>query len=220
MAAVVIDGIPFIPKKPYIVIGTDPDTVQFECAAEDVTVEASQDENSIETFCGIYKSYKPAEWTATVSAYLSYGAEGLWNALHPLANTIVDVEIRPDNADPVSESNPSMTGPAYLADISFLSTAVGKPNAVDVVLAFQGEPTWSYVPGATTLSADEESVVEEDDVEIVRVSEAARRRGRHVVSRRGISGGSRPARRQKGGSILRSHGGDKSRRAGAPPRPL
>jgi len=72
---------PFIPVKPYLSVGTAPNLVTLICAAENVEVSPDQDENTVETFCGTYTSYKAEKWTITASSYMSYAStNGLWTA--------------------------------------------------------------------------------------------------------------------------------------------
>ena len=145
MATTDVTAPPFIPVKPYISVGAVANLVTLICAAENVEVAVDQDENTVETFCGTYTSYKAEKWTITAASYLSYNATtGLWGALRPLVGTVVPFEFRPDTAV-VGVNNPKMTGNAILKAFPFFSGAPGAPNSIDVVLAVQGAPTFATV---------------------------------------------------------------------------
>lgn len=142
MTAVDVNAPPFIPVHPVLKLGTAPNTVDISCPAESLEVSPDQDENTIETFCGSYTTYKPEKWTITASSFLSYGTAGLWNLLRPLVGTVVDFEVRPDD-DVAAPGNPSMKGKAVVKAFPFFSGGPGEPTAVDIVLAVQGIPTWT-----------------------------------------------------------------------------
>ena len=154
MAAIIVDAPPFNPVIPFIQVGTDPDTVNFECAAQQLEVSPEQDETTTETFCGSYTTYKPEVWTITATVYPSYGAEGLWTALRPLVGQTVPFEVRPSRDDVVSVDNPSCTGSGLIKAFPFYMGAAGEPTSFDLRIAVQGSPTFSTTPGATALAAN------------------------------------------------------------------
>jgi hypothetical protein len=102
----------------------------------------------VETFCGVFTSYKPAKWTITVTALQSFGANALWNNLRPLVNTIQPFTVLPDAGAAVSADNPLMTGEAYIPEFAFLAGAVGEASEFDFVLAVQGDPEFLETPPA------------------------------------------------------------------------
>ena len=123
------------------IIGTAPNTVEIECNANQVEAVPEQDTNDTETFCGIFTSYKPAKWTVTITALQSFGADGLWNNLRPLVNSIVDFEIVPDLAKAIGADNVAMTGKAYLPEFAYLSASVGEASDFTPWLAQQDNIT-------------------------------------------------------------------------------
>lgn len=142
MPSIVVSNVPFIPVAPKLFIGATGAGVAIECAAQDIDISPDQDENSVETFCSVTTSYKPAKWTITASCYLSYGTSGLWTALSPFAQTVAPFAFVPDRSVAVSVDNPMMSGTAYVKAFAFYAAAVGTPNAVDVILAVRGTPTF------------------------------------------------------------------------------
>ncbi len=166
MTAIIVDAPPFNPVIPYVQVGTAPDTVNFECAASDLEVSPDQDETTTTTFCGSYTTYKAETWTITATVYPSYGPDGLWNALRPLVGMVLPFEVRPSKDDPVSETNPSMTGVGIIKAFAFYMGATGEPKSFDLEIAVQGTPEWTYTPGASTLSrrAGDDEEVEDDEV--------------------------------------------------------
>src|SRR5215470_9422188 len=83
---------------PYIAVGTVGSEVEFHCAATNLAVEVTQDEDTKDTFCGSYTTYKAPKWIITASSAMSYGAAGLWNLLQPMMGTSHPFEVRPSNA--------------------------------------------------------------------------------------------------------------------------
>lgn len=142
---------PHILQKPLLEItlpGATPTTVEIQCSSNQVEIAPEQDETTTETFCGSYTSYKAEVWTVTITALQSFGADGLWTQLRPMAGKFVDFRILPDADLPVGVDNPEMTGSAILKAFAFLSASVGEPSDFDVVLGVQGMPTWSTTPAA------------------------------------------------------------------------
>jgi hypothetical protein len=153
---ITVNAPPFILNKPELVVGPVGAEVTFQCGANQVDASPEQDSNDVETFCGVFTSYKPEKWTVTITALQSYGADGLWNALRPLVNSVQPFTILPDSTAAVSASNPLMSGNAYVTGFPFLSAAVGEASEFDFVLAVQGEPEFLETPPTTqTARADE-----------------------------------------------------------------
>lgn len=140
---------PFIFKKPEITLGAAGTSVDIACAGSAVTAEPEQDENTVETFCGTYTSYKPEVWTITVTALQSFGTGGLWNQVRPLCGTVVPFTLLPDASAPISETNPEMSGTAYVKGFPFLGGAVGETSEFDLELAVQGVPVFTVTPVGT-----------------------------------------------------------------------
>jgi hypothetical protein len=137
-----VTAAPFIVQKPLIRLGSTGAFTEIQCAATNLSVTPAQDDNTVETFCGSYTSYKKTKWTITVTIALSYGTAGAWDNIHALANTVTNFAITPDIAAP-SVANPVMAGSVYVADIAFIDAAPGEASEVDLVLAVQGTPVWS-----------------------------------------------------------------------------
>ena len=136
---------PFVLVKPKISLGTAGTVVEFQCGANQVEAAPEQDENTVETFCGVFTTYKPENWTITVTALQSYGTNGLWTNVRPLCNTVQPFTLLPDAVAAISVSNPQMTGTAYVKGFPFLSAAVGEASEFDLELAVQGIPTFAIV---------------------------------------------------------------------------
>jgi hypothetical protein len=146
MAVTVVDTPPFILIKPKLLVGPEGSEVEYECGANEIDASPEQDSNDVETFCGVFTSYKPAKWTVTVTAVQSFGADGLWNNLRPLVNTIQPFTIIPDAANPISADNIAMTGTAYIPEFAYIQAPVGEASEFDFVLAVQGEPDFIETP--------------------------------------------------------------------------
>lgn len=135
---------PFIFTRPLIRLGTTGAGVEIECASTNLDVTVDQDENTVETFCGSYTSYKAEQWTVTVTIAQSFGANGAWTLIHPLCGTIVPFIIQPQLGAP-SVDNPVMSGSVLVKALPFISAAPGEASEVDLVLAVQGQPTFGIV---------------------------------------------------------------------------
>jgi hypothetical protein len=147
-----ITAVPFVFKKPAIKLGTTGSSVDIACAANQVVVEAEQDETTLETFCSTYTSYKQPVWTITITALQSFGTGGLWTALEPIAGTIVAFEIIPDGVKAIGADNPAMRGNCYVGWPDFLNGTVGEGSEFDLELGVQGTPTFAVT---AALMADE-----------------------------------------------------------------
>jgi hypothetical protein len=159
------DVLPFILNKPRITLdagGTTP--IDIECSANEVHTNVSQDETTVETFCGSYTSYKPEVWDVTLTAVESFGADGLWATVRPLVGQTVAFELLPDSSQAVSVDNPLMTGQVTVKAFPFIDAAVGEASEFDLVLAVQGDPVWddTGTGAATASAASDEELVEVD----------------------------------------------------------
>jgi hypothetical protein len=152
-----VTGAPFMLDHPVIKIGATGTSVDIACPATNLTVEPDQDENSVDTFCASYTSYKQPKWTITASIAQSYGTSGTWNLLQPLMGTMQPFVIKPDDAA-ASATNPAMSGTAYVKWVSFIDGGPGEASEVDVELAVQGAPVFGIVePTMATLEAPAET---------------------------------------------------------------
>ena len=135
--------VPFILQHPKIELTAGAGTpVEIQCSANQVVAEPEQDENTNETFCGSYTSYKAEVWTITVTALQSFGTDGLWTKVRPMAGTVVDFTLLPDADAAISIDNPEMSGKVIVKAFAFLDAAVGEASEFDLVLAVQGEPAF------------------------------------------------------------------------------
>jgi hypothetical protein len=156
-----VEQAPFILQKPTISIGPAGSEVEIQCGANQIDASPEQDSNDVETFCGVFTSYKPEKWTVTITALQSFGADGLWNNLRPLCNTVQPFLLVPDSRVPVSEDNVAMSGTAYVTGFAYLSAAVGEASEFDLVLAVQGDPDFPIIPPVMTQAAQADSAPNE-----------------------------------------------------------
>jgi hypothetical protein len=149
-------AVPFILNHPRITLNagsTTPLPVNIECNANEVHTNVSQDENTVDTFCGSYTSYKPEKWDVTLQGVQSFGADGLWTTVRPLVGQIVPFELLGDRDAAVSVDNPLMSGECLVKAFPFIDAAVGEASEFDVVLAVQGDPIFEDIPGAMMAAA-------------------------------------------------------------------
>jgi len=138
MPPTAITAPPFTIQHPYVLLGDITTGLEVHCAGTHLTMEPSQDENTVETFCGVYTTYKAEKWTITFTVAMSYGTDGFWNQVRPLVGTVVSFAIRPDEGV-ASADNPELSGTAMLKAFPFIDADPGTPSEVDVVLGVQGE---------------------------------------------------------------------------------
>lgn len=148
---------PHIWQRPLITIGATGSSVDITCAGTNLTVDVDQDENTVDTFCGSYTSYKAAKWTITVTIAQSFGADGSWELIHPLCGTLQPFMIQPAQGTP-SVDNPVMSGTAMVKQLPFADAAPGEASEVDLELAVQGDPVFGIVaPTGTETSSSSSS---------------------------------------------------------------
>lgn len=148
--------IPFILNHPRITLNKDTTPVELDCSANEVHTNVSQDENTTETFCGTFTTYKPEVWDITLNGVQSFDADGLWTVLRPLVGQTVPFELLPDGDQPNSATNPLMFGVATVKAFPFIDGAIGEASEFDVVLAVQGAPSFAPPDTAPVLMGSSE----------------------------------------------------------------
>lgn len=140
-ATVLGDAGPFVYVKPYIRLGDPTTGFEIECAATHVTLGPDQSENTVETFCGVFTSYKAEKWILTITGAMSYGPNGLWQ-LRSLVNSLIEFAVRPAVASAIGPSNPEAQGTGFLKGFPFIDADPGGATEADIVLGVQGIPTF------------------------------------------------------------------------------
>lgn len=150
---ITVETPPFVLVKPAISLDDGTNAVRFECGANQIVAAPDQDENTTETFCGSFTTYKPEVWTVTITSLTSFGPEGLWNNLRPLVGKVCDLLIIPTGADPISETNVALSARALVKAFTYLDAAVGETSEFDLELAIQGIPEFLETPPVVTAAA-------------------------------------------------------------------
>jgi hypothetical protein len=145
---------PFILDQPLISLGATGSEVQIQCGATNLEVAVDQDENTVETFCGSYTSYKAPKWTITVTLAQSYGADGTWTLIQPMCGTIVPFQLQP-NTTAASVDNPNMSGTVLVKQLPFISGAPGEASEIDLELAVQGDPVFGITAPVVAAATEE-----------------------------------------------------------------
>ena len=127
---------------------------ELSCYGRAFTTKPEQEISKYTTFCGKFSTAGTPEWEITFKVFQSFGAEGLWTVLSPLAGYVVDFTHQPDHDAPISVDNPKMSGQARVPYFSFLEGEEGKPSEFDLVFTVEGTPTFSI----TDVFADAEAV--------------------------------------------------------------
>jgi hypothetical protein len=143
MADTTISAQPKFITDPYIQIGTSGSAVIFGAVASHVSLTPEQDENPVETFGGVYTSYKAEKWMLEATIPMSYTVStGAWAALRAMCNSVQPFEARPDT-DAVGTSNPKATGTVFVKSFGFINAGPGEASEVDLIFACQGVPTFA-----------------------------------------------------------------------------
>lgn len=143
MADTTVTATPQFITSPYIQIGTTGSAVILSGVASNLRLGVDQDENTVETFGGVYTSYKAEKWILEFSVPMSYTTStGAWGALRALANTTQPFEVRPSSTT-VGASNPRAYGTVYVKGFSFIDAAPGEASDIPLAFACQGVPTFS-----------------------------------------------------------------------------
>lgn len=127
--------------------GTDP--VHIVCALRLLDHTGSQEFEDIETFCnpkgeapGAVAQSWQLEWLQSFGAAGS-AAEGAWNRMKPLEGKLVDFAVLLDRTQPLSETNPEMSGQVYVPFIPFISAGVRKYSTLTGEFKIYGEPVYT-----------------------------------------------------------------------------
>lgn len=152
MPPTAVAGAPFILDHPAVILGPTVSGVEISCAGTHLAATPDQSDNTIETFCGSFTTYKPPKWTVVFTVAQSYGTTGSWTLIHPLCGTVVPFVIKPDQAT-ASVDNPVMSGTAVVKHLGFIDAAPGEASEIDLELAVQGDPVFGIVDPAGTSAA-------------------------------------------------------------------
>jgi len=85
------------------------DSVEYKCFANSVTLEP-----------GDYINFCEQEWNFSAAIELGYGASDTWNLLIALADTTIEVVLKPEDAA-VAATNPSATFNFRVPSVSFMT---------------------------------------------------------------------------------------------------
>ena len=105
------------------------DSVEYKCKARSVSLEP-----------GDYINFCEQEWTFNAEIELGYGATESWNLLSALADTTVDVVLKPEDVT-VAAGNPSATFQIRMPSIPFMpSTGRGDRMVITIEAMTEAEP--------------------------------------------------------------------------------
>lgn len=155
---------PFILVSPSFKIGPSGGTlVEIKCSLNQIDHSIDQDSNDYDTFCGSYRAYGVERHTITLTVFQNFDATGPWAVLHPLAGTLCDFELLPDDTAVSGTTNPLMFGTCRVPAMPFLSAAVNEASQIDVELSVQGQPHFAPPETApTALEVTEEEATEQE----------------------------------------------------------
>lgn len=128
---------PFKLVKPSLLIGESPNQIELNCAGRKVALVPVDNTDSA-TFCDPDGS----GWELRLDVLQSFGAEGLWNQLHPLKNTDVAFEFLPKDGEAVSASNVQVTGTFRIPRIPFIEAGIKEFHPYTITFEIEDEPTF------------------------------------------------------------------------------
>jgi len=133
------------PDGNYAFNGIDGDQIHFNCAANSFSAPFEVEEIETGTFCKPSRTQQgtvTGSWTMT--AYMSYGADGVWNNLAPLAGQTHEVAFLPKGATVKGVDNPEFLCTVTMPKLPPIGElAPGDKVEVELVLAWDSEPTSS-----------------------------------------------------------------------------
>lgn len=129
---------PFKLVKPSLLIGTSPNQIELNCAGRKVALVPTDDTASA-TWCDPDGS----AYELRLDVLQSFGAEGLWNQLHPLKNTDVAFEFLLKAGSAVSEANPKVTGTLRIPRVPFIEAGIKEFHAYTIPFEIENEPTFA-----------------------------------------------------------------------------
>jgi len=153
----------FIYEKPAVTVklksAAAGSEVDVECHAREVALTAEDAETDVSTYCAPGAT-RPGmtTWTAEILGLQSFGADGLWNQLHPLSKQLCTFTILPDGTTPAGPDNPLATFDAYMPTVPFLTrAAIGEPSEIELTMTTSGEPVFSETPvgGFSSMRVDD-----------------------------------------------------------------
>jgi hypothetical protein len=146
---------PYYMTHPVLLLGPTATAVELQCYANKVETNVDQDETVTKTFCGLYTSYGPEKWTIVITVVQSFGADGLWTLVQPMAGTVQPFVLMAGPDAVASVDNPVMSGTAMVKAFPFMSGSVNEPSEFDLELAVQGDPVFGIVaPASAAVEAE------------------------------------------------------------------
>lgn len=124
---------------PSILVGA----VQLKCLSSKVSLIPTDNFVDVETFCNPGgEAPSTTTWVMSATIVQSFGADGAWNLLNPLAGTTVTIVLKPDDSA-IGVGNPTATFSAYVPSIPFVDSEVGEATRYDLEFKLVGGPVYT-----------------------------------------------------------------------------
>lgn len=125
------------------------DPLQLKCAGRSIDHSTDQEFEDVETFCnpggeapGVVKQ------SFVITVLNSFGANGLYNLLSPLAGTRVSFAYLRAGSTAISEDNPEFSGFLYVPTPKIVNAGVRKFTEYDLDFKIDGAVLQADTPGA------------------------------------------------------------------------
>lgn len=124
-------------------LGTNP--LHLICVTQAVAHNVASEEIDVSTACdpaGIVFGKTTQDFT--IKVLLTYGVNGSYNRLQPLANTVVTFSYLPEGGVAVGPSNPEFTGSVVVPPISVSNGTINSSTYLDIKFAVRGVVTPNF----------------------------------------------------------------------------
>jgi len=155
MVDIHLENAPYLAKTPSLVVaastdpngdyafnGIDGDQIHFNCVANSFSAPFEVEEVETGVFCKPSRKQQgtvTGSWTMTV--LMSYGPDGVWNNLAPLAGQTHQVAFLPKGATTKGDDNPEFVNFVTMPKLPPIGElAIGDKVEVELVLAWDSEP--------------------------------------------------------------------------------
>lgn len=160
MPLISVNAAPFRLDRPSFVIdhaGVDP--IQIQCSGRQLTWNANQTFEDIESFCNPRGEAPGAvERSVNLQVNQSFGpttgaAAGLWNVLQPLFGTLQTFAILLNGPSPCADDNPEVSGQIWIPEYSLVDAAVRKYSQSTLEFRLYQDPVYAYTVAGAVYAA-------------------------------------------------------------------
>jgi len=122
--------------------------VELKCSARQIRHTITFDQTDDSTFCRpSAQGVGQVTQTIELTVLQSFGADGLWNQLHPLRGTVVSFVLEATDGE-LDDDNPVMTGTCMVPPVPLVDAGVGENTELSLVFPIRTGGYTSISTGA------------------------------------------------------------------------